>query len=49
MFYDVCRVAQPGNVVEVPHPLVDHIGLNREPAGLAALDSVFARVGMVKL
>jgi hypothetical protein len=35
-------------VVEVANPLVDHMGLNREPAGLAALDSVFTRLGMVK-
>jgi hypothetical protein len=28
--------------------MVDHIGLNREPAGLAALDRVLAKIGMVK-
>ncbi|WIA33911.1 hypothetical protein OEZ86_007010 [Tetradesmus obliquus] len=43
------RVVQAGNIEEVAHPMVDHIGLNREPAGLAALDKVYAKAGMVKL
>lgn len=45
----MCRVVQAGNIEEVAHPMVDHIGLNREPAGLAALDKVYAKAGMVKL
>lgn len=44
-----CRVVHPGHVIEVSDPLVDHIGLTREPAGLAALDSIFTKLRMVKL
>lgn len=43
-----CRIVQAGNVVEVAHPLVDHAGLIREPAGLAAIDSILAEIGLVK-
>lgn len=34
--------------MEVAHPLVDHAGLIREPAGLAAFDSILAEIGLVK-
>uniref|UniRef100_A0A383VUA1 Uncharacterized protein n=1 Tax=Tetradesmus obliquus TaxID=3088 RepID=A0A383VUA1_TETOB len=42
------KIVQAGNVVEVAHPLVDHAGLIREPAGLAAIDSILAEIGLVK-
>jgi len=43
----LCRiVSAPDNVVEVSDPRVDHSAVTREPAGLAALDTIFAKLGM---
>jgi hypothetical protein len=41
-------VVPPGNVVEISDPSVDHSGVIREPAGLAGLDTIFAKLGMRK-
>lgn len=41
-------VSSSSNVVEIDDAAIDHSAVTREPAGLAALDTIFAKLGMRK-
>ena len=41
-------MAPAANIVEINDPSIDHSAVTREPAGLAALDGLFAKMGMRK-
>lgn len=42
------RLMPSSNIVEINDPAIDHSAVTRDPAGLAALDTIFTKLGMRK-